>query len=250
MRFAQGGYRAAVGGVVLGVFVTPRDAAAAYARRMLPLLPHPSATAPAQRRVSGVPLDDAPRRPHGQSKGTVRATPLQPERQPKLQPVLRLQPDAHRLQPWRLIRARAHAHATRHLRMPLHAQVRAALRVASEDTEEEGVVTRVSLELCAAGPAPYEGDYVRGAARASREAREAREAERAAREGGESIEEASAREAREAREVREARWSVSPAFIKLIDFRKQKSRPRSRLVGMPHASSLVRRVTCTVVSVV
>jgi hypothetical protein len=46
--------------------------------------------------------------------------------------------------------------------------VRAALRVASEDTEEEGVVTRVYLELRAAAPAPYEGDHVRGAARASR----------------------------------------------------------------------------------
>ena len=107
MRLAQGGYRASVGGAVLGVFVTPRDAAAAYARRLLPLLPPPSATAPAQSRVSGVPLDDVPRRSHGLSRGMVRATPLQPKRQPmrqpkrqpKLQPVLRLQPDAHRLQP-------------------------------------------------------------------------------------------------------------------------------------------------------
>ena len=61
--------------------------------------------------------------------------------------------------------------------------MRATLRVTSEDTEDEGVVTRVSLELSLAGLAtqPYDGDYVRGAARASREAREAREAEREAR---------------------------------------------------------------------
>ena len=107
MRLAQGGYRASVGGAVLGVFVTPRDAAAAYAARLLPLLPPPHATAPAQSRVSGIPLEDVPRRAHGLSTGTVRAAPLQPKRQPKLQPkrqpklqpVPRLQPGAHGLQP-------------------------------------------------------------------------------------------------------------------------------------------------------
>ena len=85
--------------------------------------------------------------------------------------------------------------------------MRATLRVASEDTEDEGVVTRVSLELSLAGLAtqPYDGDYVRGAARASREAREAREAEREAREGGEAIEAKGAREGADSREAREAR---------------------------------------------
>lgn len=87
-----------------------------------------------------------------------------------------------------------------------HVQVRTTLRVASEDTEDEGVVTRVSLELSLASLATqaYDGDYVRGAARASREAREAREAEREAREGGEAIEAKGARDG-ETREAREAR---------------------------------------------
>ena len=97
VRLAQGGYRASVGSVVIGVFVTPRDAAAAYARRLLPRLPPPGATAASQSRVSGVPLEEVQRRPGGRSdllsggggKGKAAAEPVRAPRplQPKLQPM-------------------------------------------------------------------------------------------------------------------------------------------------------------------
>ena len=89
-RLAQGGYRASVGSAVIGVFVTPRDAAAAYARKLLPRLPPPGATAEAQSRVSGVPLEEMQRRPGGRpcdvlpggggSKGKAAAGPVRAPR--------------------------------------------------------------------------------------------------------------------------------------------------------------------------
>ena len=105
VRLAQGGYRASVGSVVIGVFVTPRDAAAAYARRLLPRLPPPGATAASQSRVSGVPLEEMQRRgderrPGGRDyrsnllsggggRGKAAAEPVRAPRplQPKLQPM-------------------------------------------------------------------------------------------------------------------------------------------------------------------
>ena len=69
VRLAQGGYRASVGSAVIGVFVTPRDAAVAYARKLLPRLPPPGLTAASQSRVSGVPLDEMQRYPPWASRG-------------------------------------------------------------------------------------------------------------------------------------------------------------------------------------
>jgi hypothetical protein len=107
--------------------------------------------------------------------------------------------------------------------------VRAAVRVATKDTEDEGVVTRVSLELSPAGLATqaYDGDYVRGAARASREAREAREAEREAREAGVAIEEKGAREGADSREAREARKLDRRDRPRYADHARGRERPRS-----------------------